>query len=183
MQMAYMESGRINGTVYRKRLLLPIYDNGNLISIEGRDVTSKQSTKVLYPKDSSVNTLYDLDKLDDSKPIYVVEGLLDLAVLRTDPFFANSTAIFGAQVTRRQMWLLNQFDSIILIPDNDKAGRNTTRKMIEELDRPFQILDVPKLQDIKDVGDIPTKLHTSVHALRRRGWGRNPISSSTRVFH
>lgn len=183
MQMAYMESGRINGTVYRKRLLIPIYDNGNLISIEGRDVTGNQSTKVLYPKDSSVNTLYDLDKLDSEKPIYVVEGLLDLAVLRTDLYFANSTAIFGAQVTRRQMWLLNQYNHVVLIPDNDKAGRNTTRKLIEELDRPFEILDVPRLQDIKDIGDIPTVLRTTVYNLRRRGWGRNTVLSSTRVFH
>jgi DNA primase len=183
MQMAYMESGRINGTVYRKRLLLPIYDDGKLISVEGRDVTGNQPTKVLYPKDSSVNTLYDIDKLDLEKPLYVVEGLTDLAVLRTDPYFANSTAIFGAQVTRRQSWLLNQVSNLILIPDNDKAGRNTTRKLTEELDRPFQILDVPKLQDIKDIGDIPTKLHTTVYNLRRRGWGRNTVLSSSRVFH
>lgn len=183
MQMAYMESGRINGTVYRKRLLVPIYESGKLISVEGRDVTGKQSTKVLYPKNSSVNTLYDLNNLDPDQPIYVVEGLLDLAVLRTDPYFANSTAIFGAQVTRRQVWLLNQYDRIVLIPDNDRAGRNTTRKLIEELDKPFEILDVPRLQDIKDVGDIPTVLRTSVYNLRRRGWGRNPVQSSTRVFH
>jgi len=183
MQMAYMESGRINGTVYRKRLLIPIYDNGNLISVEGRDVTGNQSRKVLYPKDSSVNTLYDLDNINPEKPLYVVEGLFDLAVLRTDPYFANSTAIFGAQVTRRQLWLLNQYDHLVLIPDNDKAGRNTTRKLIEELDRPFEILDVPRLQDIKDIGDIPTVLRTTVENLRRRGWGRNPVPSSRRVFH
>lgn len=183
MQMAYMESGRINGTVYRKRLLIPIYDNGKLISVEGRDVTGRQNTKVLYPKDSSVNTLYDLDNLDPERPIYVVEGLLDLAVLRTDSYFANSTAIFGAQVTRRQLWLLNQYDRVVLIPDNDKAGRNTTRKLIEDLDRPFEILDVPRLQDIKDVGDIPTVLRTSVYNMRKRGWGRNTVLSSTRVFH
>lgn len=183
MQMAYMESGRINGTVYRKRLLIPIYDNGKLISVEGRDVIGNQPTKVLYPKDSSVSTLYDFDKLDLEKPIYVVEGLVDLAVLRSDSYFANSTAIFGAQVTRRQLWLLNQCSRIILIPDNDKAGRGTTKKLSEELDRPFEILDVPKLQDIKDVGDIPTVLRTTVYNLRRRGWGRNTILSSTRVFH
>lgn len=183
MQMAYIESGRINGTVYRKRLLLPIYEKGKLLSVEGRDVTGNQQTKVLYPKDSTVNTLYDIDNLKAGERIYIVEGLLDLAVLRTDAYFANSTAIFGAQITRRQSWLLNQYEQLVLIPDNDKAGRSTTKKLIEELDHPFEILDVPRLQDIKDIGDIPVVLHTSVHALRRRGWGRSTIVSSTRVFH
>ena len=183
MQMAYMESGYINKSVYRKRLLIPIYEKGELISVEGRDISGRQSTKVLYPKNSTVNTLYGLDTLDDSQPLYVVEGLLDLAVLRTDPHFANSTAIFGAQVTRRQVWLLNQFPQIILIPDNDKAGRGTTKKLIDELDYPFQILDVPCTGDIKDIGDIPTKLHTTVEALRKRGWGRSLVLSSNRRVH
>lgn len=183
MQMAYMPAGAINGTLFNTRLLIPVYEDGTLISVEGRDVSGSQETKVLYPKDTTVNSLYDMDKLDPGKPLYVVEGLMDLAVLRTDPYFANSTAIFGATVTRRQLWLLNQYEHLILIPDNDKAGAMTTRKLIENLDRDFRILDVPRLGDIKDIGDIPTKLHTTVQALRKRGWGRVTTLSSNRVFY
>jgi len=178
MQMSFMEYGYIKGsaevspTLFSNRLLIPVYEKGKLISVEGRDVLGTQDLKVLYPKDSSVNSLYDLDKLDKTKTLYGVEGLIDLAVLRSDPYFEHSTSIFGAALTKRQIWLLNQFEDFVYIPDNDKAGRATLSKMKEYLEKPFRVLDVPRLSDIKDVGEIVTKLHTTVEALRKRGWGR-----------
>ena len=183
MQMIVMPAGRINGTFFKDRLLIPIYENSKLISVEGRDLTGEQRTKVLYAKDTSVNSLYEMDKLDPTLPIYVVEGLMDLAVLRTDPFFRNSTAIFGAGVTRRQLWLLDQYEELVLIPDNDKAGRGTLKKLHEELTRPFYVLRLPPNKDpLKDIGDIPTKLHTTVQALRKRGWGRTLVTSTSIHF-
>jgi DNA primase len=180
MQMGFLEKGFVSGDheAERKwnwynRLLIPVYEGGQLISIEGRDVTGDlNAAKVLYPKESSVNTLYEFEKLDLHKPLYAVEGLLDLAVLRTDSYFANSTSIFGAALTPRKIWLFNQFDELIYIPDNDKAGRQTLAKLKDELEKPFRVLDVPRLGDIKDIGDIPQKLHTTVFALRKKGWGR-----------
>jgi DNA primase len=182
MQMLYMEQGTINGTQFSKRLLIPIYERGFLLAIEGRDVTGTQSRKVLYPKDSSVSTLYEWDKLQKTQPLYIVEGLIDLAILRTDPFFHNSTTIFGASLSRRQLWLLNQCSHSIIIPDNDTAGRSTLRKLKEELSQPFSVLPIPRLGNIKDVGDIPKKLHTTVQALRSRGWSRTTIPSSSLIF-
>ena len=180
MQMAYMEHGWIDGNPddlekepieFNKRLLIPIYEKGVLVSVEGRDVTGDSDKKVIYPRNSSVSTLYDLDKLDRTKTIYGTEGLVDLAVLRTDSYFANSTAIFGAALGHRQLFLLNQFEDFVYIPDNDAAGRKTLAKLKDRLEKPFRVLDPPRLGDIKDIGDIPTKLHTTVEALRKRGWG------------
>jgi DNA primase len=183
MDMGYLEKGFINGFSYAKRLTIPIKEQGKLISIELRDVTGKSEYKVFYPKDSTRNTLYDLDILDKHSPLYVVEGLMDLAVLRTDSFFENSTAVFGAGITPRQMFLLNQFDEVILIPDNDKAGHMTVCKLKEELTKPFKILDVPRKDVCKDVGDIPRKLHQTVEEVRHRGWGRVLRSSLSLIFY
>ena len=182
MSMGYMDRGSINGTVFNKRLTIPIYEAGHLLAIEGRDVTGKQASKVLYPKDSTVQTLYDLDNLKKDEPLYVLEGTTKLAVLRTDSYFANSTATFGAGLSDRQIWLMKQFDKIIMIPDNDEAGKRACGKLKEQLGKPFDILEIPNL-GIKDVGDIPQKLHTTVEALRKRGWGRCLKSSLTLVFY
>jgi DNA primase len=182
MQMGFMDHGSINGTTFNKRLTIPVYEGSKLLSVEGRDTTGQQACKVLYPKDSYVQTLYDVDILNRSEPLYVVEGLTKLAVLRTDPFFKNSTATFGAGIGERQQWLLRQFDRIVMIPDNDEAGKTSMGRLKEGLGKPFEILELPNL-GIKDVGDIPQKLHTTVAALRKRGWGRTMKSSLALVFY
>lgn len=182
MNMGFLKQGNINGTMFRNRLTIPIIENSKVLSIEGRDVTGLQTPKVLYPKDSTVQTLFDIDILDKSEPLYVVEGLMDLAVLRTDTYFKNSTALFGAGINERQLWLLNQFDKVIIIPDKDEAGSRSVRRLKEHLKREFFILEVPNL-GIKDVGDIPQKLRTTVMNIRNRGWGRSLKSSLSLIFY
>ena len=95
----------------------------------GYDVEKIAYKKVLYPKLSSVNTLYDLDVLDRSKTLYAVEGLMDLIALRTCGEFKNSTAYFGNQLTQRQLFLFDRFSRIVVIPDRDKAGMMTLKKL------------------------------------------------------
>ena len=186
-KFSYIEYGKIYEntindenlkTPFYKRLLIPIYEKGNLISVEGRDVTGKNSLKVLYPKGSSTNSLYDLDILDKNKPLYVVEGLMDLFVLREDSYLENSTCVFGACVTNRQIWLLQKFKDIIYIPDNDDAGKKAITKLKANLNTPFRILEIPFANKrlIKDVGDIVT-LGETVESFRKKGWGKNLISS------
>ncbi len=183
MEMGYLEKGRVNELFYNKRLVIPIKENGHLLTFELRDVTEKSEYKVFYPKNTTRNTLYSLDTLNRTQPLYVVEGLMDLAVLRTDPFFANSTALFGAGISPRQIHLLNEFDNVVLIPDNDKAGRGTIRKLKEEMKHPFKILEVPRKDICKDVGDVPRKLHQTIEQVRSKGWGRLLRSSLSLIFY
>lgn len=191
MKMGFMKQGVINGIqgkdgnlypVWYNRLTIPIYEGGVMLSMEGRDAIGGQDSKVLYARNTTTQTLYDLDTLQRDRPLYVVEGLTKLAVLRTDPFFANSTATFGAGLNARQLYLLGQFDQVIMIPDADDAGIRSVRRLKENMDHEFKILELPKL-GIKDVGDIPQKLHTTVADLRRRGWGRSLKSSLSLIFY
>jgi DNA primase len=151
-------------------MMIPIYEKGKLISFEARDIYDKQHweekikkagknpddysyKKVLYPKSSSVNTLYQLDELNKNEKLYVVEGLMDVISLRTNAFFANSTCTFGATITERQFYLLSQFKEIWLIPNNDGPGLNVIKKFKERGDiSNVTILTLPKT--LKDVNDI-----------------------------
>lgn len=37
----YVEETRINGTLFKKRLIIPVKENGRIISFEGRDITGQ----------------------------------------------------------------------------------------------------------------------------------------------
>jgi DNA primase len=169
----YAEDTSINGTRFRHRICIPVYENGTLQTIEGRRLSDDDSgPKVLYPKNTTVNTLYDIDNLDKSSTLYGVEGLMDLFVLRGCDVFNNSTSIFGANVTDRQLKLLSQFKKFIYIPDNDSAGESTIQKLKNSKNLNLGILKLPKKlenKDIKDVGDLP-KIGLNVNFLVERKW-------------
>lgn len=158
MHMKYCENIRINNTRFYRRLLIPAYEANSLISIEGRRIYPEDpDPKVLYPKSTTVNTLYDIDNLDRNSRLYACEGLMDLAVLRSCPEFRNSTSIFGANVTSRQLQLFKTFKEIVYIPDSDAAGEKTVEKL-KTADLPLWILPLPKEINgvpVKDIGDLP----------------------------
>lgn len=180
---------------FTNRLIIPIYENGKLISCEGRDLEGKKVfesrmkqrgienciyKKCIYPTGASTSTLYQLDKLDKSKTLFFVEGLMDLAVLRTDKFFneTNSTAIFGANITQRQLFLLKQFDSFCYICDYDKAGFLSLKKLYNVLSNDNQftqkdwrfILPPFTNNGVKDIGDVPVKIGKSIEQCRNMKW-------------
>lgn len=179
---------------FTKRLVIPIYERGKLLSCEGRDIYGKEYyynmlrrkgmnpdeheyKKCIYPRGASTSTLYDIDKLDSSRRLYFVEGIMDLAVLRTDSFFntKNSTAVFGASISERQRYFLKQFDFTYII-DNDLAGWLSLRRLMESLKeapikRDWKFV-VPPFHDqgVKDVGDIPVKTGRTVEQCRKAHW-------------
>ena len=179
---------------FTKRLVIPIYERGKLLSCEGRDIYGKEYyynmlrrkgmnpdeheyKKCIYPRGASTSTLYDIDKLDSSRRLYFVEGIMDLAVLRTDSFFntKNSTAVFGASISERQRYFLKQFDFTYVI-DNDLAGWLSLRRLMEALKEATVKRDwkfvVPPFheQGVKDVGDIPVKTGKTIEQCRKAHW-------------
>lgn len=187
------ENNKSKFMYFNNRVLVPVYEDGKLISCEGRNIFSKeewnnyyrnkgqhppQYKKCIYPKGSSTNTLFQLNSLDTSKNLYIVEGIMDLAVLRSDPFFneKNSTSTFGCALTKRQLHLLLRFDQLTLIIDNDLAGwrgLQNLRNFMEEnsLYKNWYFL-VPPFQEegVKDIGDIPVKTKYSITDCLNRQW-------------
>lgn len=170
-KMMYSDEVMVNGRLFKNRLLIPVFEGGKLISLEGRRIVENGEPKVLYPKGSSVNTLYDYDNLDRKSTLYVVEGLMDCFVLRGCDTFKNTTSIFGAQLTKRQLHLLEEFDHICVIPDSDKAGQFPLEKL-KEIDKgQIYYLRVPKTLNgvvLKDVGDLPKAKMTPQELINRK---------------
>jgi len=160
---------------YSEMALIPIYENdGNkniLLCFEARqlrteeeyfkyleskniDISTKEYKKLLYPKNSSTKTLYKLSELDTEKPLYVVEGLMDLISLRTHPNFQNSTTTFGLSIKERQFYLLSKFKKIIFIPNNDVRGISALEQL-KDKNLNVYVLWLP--DSVKDVNDILQK--------------------------
>jgi DNA primase len=65
----------------------------------------------------------------------------------------SAVATLGANISNRQMDLLKRyFTSIILLPDNDEAGKSQSNKMNDSLG---SIVTIGKIPDMyKDVSDM-----------------------------
>lgn len=151
-----------------KRLIIPIYDStGRWINMEARDTTFQHPAKVLYPPDS-IKTIYEWDQLNRELPVYLFEGILKMAVARSDPYFTNSTAMMGTGLTSYQIRLLNTFKYVIHVRDNDEPGKALTKVLQKNLTGQLSTMDIVD-QSLKDVDEIPTKKHTTVREYREKG--------------
>lgn len=148
----FMKRGRINETYFGNRLCIPVEENGKKISMEGRDVTGKARTKVLYPKGGSVSTLFNVDNLKKNEPLVVVEGIMDIPKIWKF-FTKNVTTTFGIMVTQKQKELLSQFEDIILFPDGDEAGE----RMIDEFEHFYESEFRVAFIQGRDPGDATVK--------------------------
>ena len=172
----YAKDLQINTTRFVNRLCIPIFEDGQLTSIEGRMLgqpINDTDRKVLYPKNTSVSTLFDIDNLDFNEDLYACEGLMDLFVLKTCSYFNNSTSIFGASLSNRQISLIARCNKrFVYIPDSDEAGFKTVEQLskcglpnIYILPLPEEVNGLP----IKDIGDLP-KCSSSPSELIGKKW-------------
>jgi DNA primase len=177
---------------YKNSMIIPIFENGKIISFEARTLQSQEKwkediikkgldpeklsyKKVLYPKFSSVNSLYKLSELKRDKKLYVVEGLMDVISLRTEPFFQNSTCTFGANITERQFYLLSQFRDVCIIPNEDAAGMNSLKKFQEKnVIKNLTVLTLPaNYKDVNEILQKKNKLYSTLKDVLDKDWIKN----------
>lgn len=151
----YCTLAKFNKKTYIERVCIPIYENHKLISMEGRDYTRSQKVKVLYPKGGSVNTLFNIDNLDRKKLLIIVEGIFDTVKIYQH-ITKNVTCTFGSNITPRQRQLINEFDEVAVMSDNDAAG-DKMRKSFEDFMRKEYYIIRYDLR-FKDPGDAPIEV-------------------------
>lgn len=110
---------RSNNIQLRKNSLL--FMNGE--EIEDEILMYLLLPKTLYPKGSLLGkpTIWNYQNLDKKKTLYVCEGLGSIPRLYSE-LDTNVTCTFGVHITENQWELLNQFEKIIIIRDDDEAG-------------------------------------------------------------
>jgi DNA primase len=142
-------SSEDKGTFFTHRIVVPIYENKVMIGLEGRTYNNGKP-KVLYAKNSSVDTLFDIDRLDREKPLLLAEGIFHLPTL-FKAGYRNISCVFGASITKRQLGIINTFNEVWYFPDNDAPGMQALGVIAESLPHDnLYVCLVPQVKNEKD---------------------------------
>jgi len=136
--------------VWKKRLIIPIYRQQDLVFYQGRDLTETSKLKYLGTESAAKSTvIYGHDQLfkDESLPLYVVEGFFDA-------FHINGVAVFGNEMSPQQLSYLNASPrKKVVIPDRKGDGHKLA---LQGIDNNWSVSILP-FGDCKDVNDAIVK--------------------------
>ena len=103
------------------------------------------------PKLPKSKILFNLHRAKYSDTVYVVESSFD--AIRLDQVGLAAVATLGSNVSNKQIELLTKhFNSAIIIPDNDEAGRTMANNLIRKMGSRANSVGLPSR--FKDIGDM-----------------------------
>lgn len=130
---------------------VPVHSpDGMEIGFVGRSIEGKEFKNT--PGLPKSKTLFNIHRIKASSKVYVVESSFD--AIRLDQCGFPAVATLGANVSNIQLDLLKKyFNNIIVIADNDDAGKGMAYKIAERLTSRVTIIKLDKIY--KDIGDMP----------------------------
>lgn len=147
---------RWNKIDFSSRIIIPIYQGGQLISFQARDITGKTDLRykgcpLQYSVKDYKHTLYNLDSvypLTDAL-LVVVEGIMD--VWRMGPGFVAS---FGTSLTDYQIRVLAAYDHVMFLFDPEPDAQRKAQTYAERLASLGRQAEVLQMEAGKDPGDL-----------------------------
>ncbi|MGL5718810.1 MAG: DnaB-like helicase C-terminal domain-containing protein [Paraclostridium sp.] len=129
---------------------------GEHIANKYRYTSKTAKIKMGFEKDTNINTLYNMNKIDITKPLLITEGEFDtLAAIEAG--FRNSVSI-PSGVNSTNQWIntnwdwLEQFEEIIIWFDNDEAGIKGSREVFNRLSNNIvRLVMCDKVNDINEL--------------------------------
>ena len=113
-------------------------------SVEGKDFKNSPG----LPRSK---TMFNIARAKRYQKVFVVESSFD--AIRLEQVGAHAVATLGASVNKRQKELLKKyFNSIILVSDNDEAGKGMQDRMKAHFGHSLVVGNLPS--DVKDVSDM-----------------------------
>ena len=135
------------------RICIPIHDHrGNLVAYAGRaldEQTAKSEGKYKLPANfHKLQVLYNYHRAKDFPTLIIVEGFFDCFRVH-QAGFPNVCALMGTAMSdRHQELILKTFQQVVVMLDNDPAGKSGTKDILNRLyDKIF--LRVVKLEGFK----------------------------------
>ncbi len=135
---------------------VPVHSpDGILLGFVGRSIEGKEfKNSTGLPKSK---TLFNINRVKTAEQVYVVESSFD--AIRLDQVGLAAVATLGANVSSMQIELLQKyFNNIIVIADNDEAGGNMKKKLLDKLGSRVSVIQLDnKYKDIGDMSDEDIK--------------------------
>ena len=124
-------------------------DGNMFVGFVGRSVEGKDFKNT--PKLPKSKILFNLHRARLHDTVYVVESSFD--AIRLDQCGIAAVATLGSSISKTQIDLLTKhFNNVILIPDNDDAGKEMVRRVIDGMGHRAVSIGIP--QRFKDIGDM-----------------------------
>ena len=127
------------------RIIIPMYDaKQNLIGFQGRSLGPSLVKYITTLFVDDAPKLYGLDEINDSKPVYIVEGPFD------STFIQNAVAMCGSDVD------IGSFDwsDYIYVYDNEPRNREIVNRISKTIDRGDKVVIWPNNILEKDINDM-----------------------------
>ena len=132
------------------RIIIPMYDTDkNLIGFQGRSLGPNSVKYITVMLQDEAPKLFGLDKIDDTKPIYITEGPFD------STFLENSVAMCGSDLDIGSFG----WSSYIWGFDNEPRNREIIERINKTIDRGDQIVIWPSNIHEKDINDMVLSGH------------------------
>lgn len=125
------------------RVVIPFYDKeGGLIALQGRSLNNTSIRYLTIKAHEGIKKIYGMDRLDPSKPHYVLEGALD------SMFIENSIAVCDSNLTAYQ------HPNAIYIFDNQYRNIQIRQLINRACDKGFSVVIFPSSTKGKDINDM-----------------------------
>ena len=130
-----------------KRLVIPFYDQEkNLVAIQGRALGESKLRYITIKLHEDNHKFFGLDRINEDKMIYVVEGpidsmFLDNAVATADSNLESITSIYDKS-------------KVTLIFDNEPRNKEIVKKIDEAIEKHYNVVIWPEMIESKDINDM-----------------------------
>ncbi|MGL5345731.1 MAG: DnaB-like helicase C-terminal domain-containing protein [Peptostreptococcaceae bacterium] len=129
---------------------------GEHIANKYRFTSKSAKVKMMFEKDTNINTMFNMDKIDITKPLLITEGEFD-TLASIEAGYKNSVSI-PSGVNSTNQWIeanwtwLEQFEEVILWFDNDEAGLKGVREVSNRLSN--NIVRVVACSEANDINEL-----------------------------
>ena len=130
------------------RVVIPFFDeSGELVGISGRAINDSPLRYLTMRFLDDVPLIYNIDKVDKSKTVYVTEGPIDSL------FLPNAISVGGSDFKKIDDSIK---ENAILIYDNEPRNTEILKKINEVIDLGWSVCiwDDRRVSDIKDINDM-----------------------------
>ena len=131
------------------RIVIPLYDkNSELIGFQGRSLVPNSIKYITVMLNDSKPKIYGLEKVNEEKPIYIVEGPFDSTLVE------NSVAMCGSDIDIRTFG----WSDYIWVFDNEPRNREINNRISKVIDRGDKVVIWPSHIMQKDINDMVLSL-------------------------
>ena len=138
------------------RIIIPLHDTEkNLIGFQGRSLGPNSVKYITVMINEDAPKIYGLDKIDNEKPIYIIEGPFDATLVQ------NAVAMCGSDLDIRSFG----WSDYIYVYDNEPRNREIVNRIAKTIDGGNKVVIWPTSIVEKDINDMVLGGHNVMSVL------------------